>query len=77
MLVGHLVYHFKRKYNYSSSKNDEIYFEPVLVINYHLGYYEVISNGAKKILKTVDVLTEDELNFQTAKLIPQIPDYLK
>jgi hypothetical protein len=74
MLVGHLVYHFKRKYNYS---NDEIYFEPVLVINYNLGYYEVISNGVKKILKTVDVLTEDELNFQTAKLIPQIPDYLK
>ncbi len=77
MFEGQLVYHFvaKKDYRHFPPKPIEIYYEPVLVINYCIGHYEVISNGVKKILKTVDILTQDELDLQNAKLIPGIPEY--
>lgn len=45
MFEGRLVYHFvaKKDYRHFPPKPTEIYYEPVLVIRYCVGHYEVIS----------------------------------
>lgn len=39
-----------------------LYYEPAIILKYQCGYYTVLLSSGVEILKTVEFLTEDELN---------------
>lgn len=67
MLQGHLVYLFVSYINYLDNSKT-INCEPALVIDYvSVGHYNVILRGKIATIKTVNILTQEELELENKK----------
>lgn len=60
MFEGHLLYRFIIYWSLSSKK--KLYYEPAIILKYQMGYYTVLLSSGVEMLRTVEFLTEDELN---------------
>jgi len=60
MFEGQLLYRFVIYWSLSPKK--KLYYEPAIILKYQMGYYTTLLSSGVEILKTVEFLTEDELN---------------
>lgn len=60
MFEGQLLYKFTIYWDLYPKK--KLYYEPALILKYQSGYYTALLNDGVKTLRTIEFLSESELN---------------